>query len=1858
MDTRTNRVERHGRLDQSARRWLVLALCACLAYGHQASAQTGTSYRVVTDFGTSEGYYTEGPVVRLDDGTILGSARYGGAKQRGTVFVVPPIGLARTLHDFTGKMASDDDGSGPRGGLIRGSDLAFYGTTWQGGKHGAGTIFRVTLDGEYTRLFSFGESSVTLPCRNTGSEPLGGLLETSPGVFHGTTQRGGEYGNGTIFRARVPQGATAAEVECLHSFGAGEGAWPGGTLAESVGSGGLTLVGTAPYGGENNCGTAFKFDVGLDEFSVLHTFHGGADGCHVSGVLTEDQPGVFYGVTQDEGIAQGEEGGGTIFRVTTAGQYAHLYTFPYPNPDEKRLFPDGAHPIGGMVKRVEGGTTMLYGAARNGGWRQSGTLFRLALGPGNPEVSTVFEMPGERYPSHPLAALFLGSDGDLYGTTAGGTEDEKGFQRASLFRYRPGVPPEFEVLHAFDFAASHPAAGLVAGPDGALYGTTSDAVYRVDEQGQTWVLRPLSSNDEQGGLTMANSGSLYGILHGGQFSAADNGSVFTISPSLTFSTVHSFGAGEPLRGPRGSLAQVDGAFYGLASAIAPFGDVLFKVSTSGDVSVAHRFAAGLEGVDSTSPTAGADGRLYGATRDTGLATASDPCCGTIYSVDPGVDGLIIHARLSEAVGYDVRGSLVQARDGALFGTASRGGEFGFGTVFRVDPSTNDIKVIHSFTGGADGAYPFAGLIEGADGALYGSTPEGGLTPDAEVGAGTVFRIARNGGLTTLHTFDARSWGEYAPYGALFEATPGEFYGTARDGGPTGRGAVFRLSVPPTPPSAVVAPLSIDFGPTEVNSGSGTHAVTVGNTGTWPLSVVAAVSGTNAGDFVVNGDSCQGVFLESGQTCSIDIGFEPKAAGPRTGVLQIAHDGSPEPVVVQLSGLGLAPAISVAPATLTFASHAVGTTSEPQTITLTNTGTGWLSIFAIAATGDFTHSTTCPANGVPPAGSCAISVRFAPTLQGARAGALTISSDASASPLALPLTGTGGNPPSLAVQVTSPNGGEMLVAGRPYTIRWTASGPVQTFSVRAMRADGSVMGISDCGAVDGAARECIWRAPRCPGICPAGMAFRIQVVAFGANGDWAADVSDDVFRLLGLVIDEPSIGAYWQIGTVAHITWRHNLGAGSNVLVELSRDGGSTYTLLDGPVANQSATSGSYDWPVNDTLTNLARVRVTWEGDLAVRDVSNWYFPIAVKPRPSLYRVTDLGAAGDVSSDVNGMSSNGQVVGNAVHGDGSITAFRWNGSRTALGTLGGCCSVAADISRSGQTVGWSRTPSGTYHAFMADSPAPALDLGTLGGAYSEAVAINDHNAVVGGSAVDASMSTTNWHAFLWDQGVMRDLGTLGGPGSFAMDINNDGVIVGRSRATAAGPERAFVYRDGVMRDITPSGWKESGATAVNDLGAIVGWRAALGGESTHQRAFLRSPQGGFKDLATLGGSGSMASDINNRGEVVGSVDGALAFLYAKGVMRDLNALIPPASGWALRSAQATNDRGQIVGTGEYGGAMRGFLLTPAVHLASLTISPRTIEACASATATLTLDARAPEDITVALSGSDALHVPATVVVPAGESTVTFAVSTVGADLIQTGTITARYGDDSRVASAKVTRIAIAAVSMAATARAGDAVTGTVSIGCVAPTAIQVSVSSSNPLIAAVETPLVTLAAGETEATFRVRGMSDGAATITAKAPGASLGTIVEVSGGPLPAVEYGPVVRNGHTYYLLHASSWQAAERSAQSLGGHLVTIDDAAENSWVFTTFASRGGALRMLWLGLTDTAREGRFSWTSGERTSYRQWDGGEPNDDPGNILGQEDVVHMYPPIDARGSRWNDVNGFPGGDLPFHGVVEVPRLP
>lgn len=107
--------------------------------------------------------------------------------------------------------------------------------------------------------------------------------------------------------------------------------------------------------------------------------------------------------------------------------------------------------------------------------------------------------------------------------------------------------------------------------------------------------------------------------------------------------------------------------------------------------------------------------------------------------------------------------------------------------------------------------------------------------------------------------------------------------------------------------------------------------------------------------------------------------------------------------------------------------------------------------------------------------------------------------------------------------------------------------------------------------------------------------------------------------------------------------------------------------------------------------------------------------------------------------------------------------------------------------------------------------------------------------------------------------------------------------------------------------------------------------------------------------------------------------------------------------------------------------------------------------------------------------------------------------------------------------------------------------------------------------------------------------------------------------------------NGHRYVAYDTSGWNAAEATAQLLGGHLVTIDDADENAWVHDNFGNLNGTDRRIWIGFSDAATEGTFAWADGSPVGYTNWNPGEPN----NSGGTEDYAEML----GSNGQWNDLN-------------------
>jgi uncharacterized repeat protein (TIGR03803 family) len=336
------------------------------------------------------------------------------------------------LHGFGGP-----DGANSEASLIRDTQGNLYGTTYNGGTHGYGTVFMVSPSGVEKTLYSFAGGL-------DGANPMGSLVRDSNGNLYGTTIGGGVKGMGTVFMV-----TRSGKETLLHTFSGKDGAYPCSNLIQDAQG---NFYGTTEFGGLNSAGTVFKLTLSGIE-TVLYNFTGGADGFEPYAGLVQDAQGNLYGTT----LQGGAYTDGTVFKLTLAGIETVLYNFTGGA--------DGFEPYGGLVQDTLGN---LYGTTYSGGAYGYGTVFELFLSSGILRVFHSFTGTGGDG-AVPYAGLIRDANGNLYGTTYyGGTS---GF--GTVYMLTPPLPI-YRVLYSFTAGAdgAGPIAGLVRDTQGNLYGTT------------------------------------------------------------------------------------------------------------------------------------------------------------------------------------------------------------------------------------------------------------------------------------------------------------------------------------------------------------------------------------------------------------------------------------------------------------------------------------------------------------------------------------------------------------------------------------------------------------------------------------------------------------------------------------------------------------------------------------------------------------------------------------------------------------------------------------------------------------------------------------------------------------------------------------------------------------------------------------------------------------------------------------------------------------------------------------------------------------------------------------------------------------------------------------------------------------------------------------------------------------------------------------------------------------------------------------------------------------------------------------------------------------------------------------------
>src|SRR5580704_11110037 len=363
------------------------------------------------------------------------------------ILIVASLAQSQTfsvLYSF----GDSPDGINPQAALIPDGQGGAYGTTFYGGAHGYGALFRLDHTGKESIVYSFAGPP-------DGGNPAGNLVRDAAGNIYGATVWGGVSNSGAVFKVD----ATGQE-SVLYSFKGGttDGANPeGGVIEDSAGNlygttaAGGSMAGCANYG----CGIVFEIDPSGNE-TMLYSFSGDTqygviDGANSWSTLLRDAAGNLYGATSLGGAA----GFGTVFEVDNTGKETLIHSF---------LGPEGAYPYAGLVGDA---AHNLYSTAYEGGTSHVGTIFKMAKGGA---VTVLHNFGGGSDGAFPSAGVVRDAAGNLYGVTTQGGPVNVG----TVFKL--DTSGNETVLHSFTGGnqGMAPEAGLILDKAGNIYGTTYD----------------------------------------------------------------------------------------------------------------------------------------------------------------------------------------------------------------------------------------------------------------------------------------------------------------------------------------------------------------------------------------------------------------------------------------------------------------------------------------------------------------------------------------------------------------------------------------------------------------------------------------------------------------------------------------------------------------------------------------------------------------------------------------------------------------------------------------------------------------------------------------------------------------------------------------------------------------------------------------------------------------------------------------------------------------------------------------------------------------------------------------------------------------------------------------------------------------------------------------------------------------------------------------------------------------------------------------------------------------------------------------------------------------------------------------
>ena len=393
-------------------------------------------------------------------------------------------------------------------------------------------------------------------------------------------------------------------------------------------------------------------------FSVMYKFGRQTnDPTLPNGNVVQGRDGALYATS----YSGGAQDAGTVFKITPWGAMRVLYSFC-----SQTNCLDGANPTGGLMLRPDG---HFLGTAETGGRYGYGTIFDITQ---TGDLHVLYNFSGGRDGAYPAAPPVLGPDGSYYGTTwEGGAASGCG----AIYKIRNSglVYGGFKLVHDFmNGDGCNPTAALALGADGSLYGTTNyggsagyGVIFEVTLSGVLTVLHEFQGVGDgfnpDGALIQGTDGNFYGTTRG--IGAPYGGTVFRISPGGQFGVLHDFSNATDGAWLIGSIVEgSDGNFYGAAeqggmlncSAGNGCGTV-FRLTPTGSFTVLYDFNNSDGYWADTTPVQHTNGRLYGDTYWGGLEIGSCVIsgCGVVYSLDLGLRPFVALVPYRSAAGSSV-----------------------------------------------------------------------------------------------------------------------------------------------------------------------------------------------------------------------------------------------------------------------------------------------------------------------------------------------------------------------------------------------------------------------------------------------------------------------------------------------------------------------------------------------------------------------------------------------------------------------------------------------------------------------------------------------------------------------------------------------------------------------------------------------------------------------------------------------------------------------------------------------------------------------------------------------------------------------------------------------------------------------------------------------------------------------------------------------------------------------------------------------------------------------------------------------------------------------------------------------------